>query len=86
MRLRASAATIVNGRIGAIVLKNSIAGFGMKQWFAINVHIATNGRKETGRNSNITQIDPPLSIQRLFQHDRSSRPVPAAKAEWPQWV
>jgi hypothetical protein len=31
--------------------------------------ITTNNRKETGRNNNITQIDPPLSIRRLFQHN-----------------
>jgi hypothetical protein len=34
---------------GAIVLKNSIAGFGMKQWFTINALIATKHPQGDGK-------------------------------------
>ena len=43
--------------------------------------IATNGRKEMGRNNNITQIDPSLNIRRLFQQNRRNLVVGARSGE-----
>ena len=62
-----------------IVLKNSIAGFGMKQYFAINASHCNKRPQGDGKEQQYYKIDPPLSIRRLFQHNR-----PFAAVAWGQ--